>query len=555
MGEKVDQVPFFWVEESNEQLYLPMTAKRKLRSKKIFYGWGSKPLIEFLDSIGKDTSEKLSQHDVTTIITEYVKENNLIHPEKKKRILCDDRLHYLFGRKSVSRIKIYDLLEAHFAENEEESEDQFVYSSEEKEQKTLEIHRQPKISSSERRAYQRKNFLQTSKSCFAAITSENIKLVYLKRSLVQDLLKEPESFETKIIGSFVRVKSDPNDYFQKNSHQLLLVTGLKKATGIGDGGTEILLQISNLIKDVRICMLSDENFSQEECEDLQRRVKEGLLKRPTVVELEEKAQILHEDITKHWIVRELALLQNLIDRANEKGWRKELFEYLEKRQLLQTPSEQSRLLCEAPKVIADEIELETTRQNFPDNVEEGNDNSPRSFDWVASEIAVSGFTAEETPSARATVSTDDGGIQAAPLMSEQKNNLEGKVDVLVQLVSLDKDKGIQGRTEGMQQQQQQGMAAQVIDLSSDDEEEEEEVVVESPPRREIVDKGVNVGSLIWHYRDPQGVIQGPFSMLSLKSWSDANYFDPDFKVWMTGQTPEQAVLLTHFLRTFFPTPF
>ncbi|CBI27724.3 unnamed protein product, partial [Vitis vinifera] len=52
-------------------------------------------------------------------------------------------------------------------------------------------------------------------------------------------------------------------------------------------------------------------------------MKDGLLKRLTVVELKQKAQRLHEDITKHWIARELDLLQNLIDRANEKGWRKE----------------------------------------------------------------------------------------------------------------------------------------------------------------------------------------------------------------------------------------
>ncbi|KAM0056024.1 hypothetical protein Hdeb2414_s0006g00213061 [Helianthus debilis subsp. tardiflorus] len=44
----------------------------------------------------------------------------------------------------------------------------------------------------------------------------------------------------------------------------------------------------------------------EEVEDLCQRVKDGLLKRPTV-----------------WLPIELAHLQNLIDRANEKGWRKE----------------------------------------------------------------------------------------------------------------------------------------------------------------------------------------------------------------------------------------
>uniref|UniRef100_A0A0A0L824 Uncharacterized protein n=1 Tax=Cucumis sativus TaxID=3659 RepID=A0A0A0L824_CUCSA len=37
----------------------------------------------------------------------------------------------------------------------------------------------------------------------------------------------------------------------------------------------------------------------EECEDLHQRMRNGLLRKPTVVELYEKAKSLHEDITKH----------------------------------------------------------------------------------------------------------------------------------------------------------------------------------------------------------------------------------------------------------------
>ncbi|KHG11938.1 hypothetical protein F383_06002 [Gossypium arboreum] len=86
-----------------------------------------------------------------------------------------------------------------------------------------------------------------------------------------------------------------------------------------------------------------------------------MLERPTVLDLEQKARSLHEDITKHWITKELALLRSQINRVNEKGWRREypfdkviqLSEYMYKMQLLQTPSEQSHLIHEVPEVVAE----------------------------------------------------------------------------------------------------------------------------------------------------------------------------------------------------------
>lgn len=226
MAGRMESAPFDWMEENGVHQYeTPIRTRRKVRSKKReFLGWGSRPLIEFLQFIGKDTSEHLSQYDATTIINDYVNSNHLLHPTKKKRILCDERLRSIFKKKTISRIKIHDLLEPHFAENQEESDEVFSYSSDEREN-VLETYEQNYISSLERTTHQKKKVSVNPTSCFAALNPHNIKLVYLRKSLVEDLLKDPETFEDKLLGSFVRIKSDPNDYLQENSHQLVQVTG------------------------------------------------------------------------------------------------------------------------------------------------------------------------------------------------------------------------------------------------------------------------------------------------------------------------------------------
>ena len=193
--------------------------------KREFIGWGSKVLIDFLASIGQDTTQKLSQYDVASIISRYVNDNNLLHPQKKRKVICDERLRPVLGRKSVNKNKIYDIVEGHLAENLEQSEDdEAQYSSEDGDEAVLMTCRT-----------QRKSNLAISQikeltplipqGLFAAIVPKNIKLIYLKRSLVLELLKQPDTFESKVKGSFVKVKADSFWYSQNQTHQLFQVTG------------------------------------------------------------------------------------------------------------------------------------------------------------------------------------------------------------------------------------------------------------------------------------------------------------------------------------------
>lgn len=194
-----------------------------------FTSWGSKPLIDFLTSIGVDTTKQLSQYEVSNIIFQYVQEKDLFHPIKKKKVICDRNLHLIFKKNTVPMKHIDVLLRPHFSHNDSqrtnnankrclESDQQngdAASDDEDKQQNTL------SCSDSEEKS-------PNEKACFASVVAQNIKLVYLRRSLVEDLLKQPESFEDKVVGSFVKVtKTDSNELHSKAkiSEQLLQVTG------------------------------------------------------------------------------------------------------------------------------------------------------------------------------------------------------------------------------------------------------------------------------------------------------------------------------------------
>lgn len=234
--------------------------KRKRSKKQEFMGWASKPLIEFLKSINKikDTAEQLSHNEVYSTINAYIREKNLIHPEKKRRILCDEKLYSVFRKKSLSQTKVYKLLDSHFIENleqSEEDEDEDRRSLQHKDKDNVESYKnmiQRKDEDVDKRSFRDKdkdiveaykNKIQRAlsldripqekqvddniaqQSCFASIVAHNIKLIYLRKSLVEELLKQIEIFQGKVVGSFVRVKNDTKDHLQRGSHQLLPVTG------------------------------------------------------------------------------------------------------------------------------------------------------------------------------------------------------------------------------------------------------------------------------------------------------------------------------------------
>ncbi|KAL9229333.1 hypothetical protein vseg_004811 [Gypsophila vaccaria] len=292
--------------------------KKRNSSKKEFLGWGSKALIEFLASLDIDTSVELSPYDVFATVTKYIDEKKLLHPQRKKMIVCDQRLSSILGRKVVNKHKVYNLLEGHYANNHETSEDNIGSTSDQLEARAIKSCSKKRKRAGDEAKIKKKVI---AKGSMASIISENIKLAFLRRSLVEELLKQPETFEDKVIGSFMRVKSDPYDYTQHFSHQLVQVTGMRKSP-TKESDAEILFQVSSMLVDISLNMISENDFTKEECDQLNQKIKNGAHKKLTVEELELKAKELHGNITTHWIPKELVWLKNAIDNANETGQRR-----------------------------------------------------------------------------------------------------------------------------------------------------------------------------------------------------------------------------------------
>jgi len=90
----------------------------------------------------------------------------------------------------------------------------------------------------------------------------------------------------------------------KKPYQLGLVTGIKKSLEeykMKDTCTNILLRVTGLWDDVKISMLSDEDFMQEECNDLVSSVKNGILEKPTIVRSHFETFVLLNSVPYHVI--------------------------------------------------------------------------------------------------------------------------------------------------------------------------------------------------------------------------------------------------------------
>ncbi|GAU22092.1 hypothetical protein TSUD_309960 [Trifolium subterraneum] len=58
---------------------------------------------------------------------------------------------------------------------------------------------------------------------------------------------------------------------------------------------------------------------------------------------------------------------------------------------------------------------------------------------------------------------------------------------------------------------------------------------------------INETEKMWHYQDPSGKVQGPFSITQLRKWNNTGYFPADLKIWKTTERQDESILLTDVL--------
>ncbi|XVF01013.1 hypothetical protein REPUB_Repub04eG0051200 [Reevesia pubescens] len=538
--------------------------------------WASKELLDVVMHMRNGDKSVLSRMELSQLILDYIQKHKLRDRRNKSYVICDSRLKNLFGKPRVGHIEMLNLLDPHiFFTKEDPQTDDLQGSVVDAEANQLEADWNTdaltKTGKDKKRRTRKKGDargLQSNLDDYAAIDMHNINLIYLRRNLMEDLLEDTETFHDKVVGSFVRIRISGAGQKQ-DLYRLVQVVGTNKVAEpyrVGKRTTDFLLEILNLNKTevISIDIISNQEFTEDECKRLRQSIKCGLINRLTVGDIQEKALTIQAVRVKDWLESEIMRLSHLRDRASEKGRRKELRECVEKLQLLKTPEERQRRLEEIPEIHVDpnmDPSYESEDDEGEDDKKQDNYMRPRgsgfsrrgrepisprkggfssSDSWSATRNYSSmNRELSRTLSNKGFTSKGDDSIGASETGNDNLWNL-GRERETQQPNSWDKPKTALNSEIGTR-----NTHSVVIQEPSS------KVVSEIPPTplstgaTAIVQ--INETEKIWHYRDPSGKIQGPFSMVQLRKWSNTGYFPAELKIWRTNEKQDDSILLTDAL--------
>ncbi|GMH25172.1 hypothetical protein Nepgr_027015 [Nepenthes gracilis] len=537
--------------------------------------WASKELLEFIAHTKDGDTSELSLFDVQTLLLDYIRKNNLRDPFRKCQIICDQRLKTLFGKSRVGHFEMLKLLEYHFKEDsctsgkiqgavinpmalqvetDGTSEVIQILNKDEKQQKSqgqltnLDNYKQQKCRTGDEKGQ------QTNLDNYAAIDLHNINLIYLKRSSMENLMEDAEKFHDKVVGSIVRIKISGNSQKQ-DIYRLVRVVGTGRVAEpykIGSKTANVKLKILNLnkIEDVTIDVISNQEFSEDECRRLRQSIKCGLGERMTVGEIREISNALQTVRVNDSLEAEMLRLNHLRDRASEKGYS------VEKLELLNAAEERLRRLHENPKVHADprmDPSYKSDEDTGQSNIKKQDANTCPTFsNWSPKDMEL--LTPQrgddmpignpdkefKTPTSnwehkRDTCTEFEPGKEKCAAETNEGDHesllaLEGADVVSRILVEL---------RNGVDQTIQTN---NYVIMRSDDSSSSLSTGIAVPSDNGDLEK-------IWYYRDPSGRNQGPFCLFQLHKWSSNGYFPSDLRIWRINETQDQSVLLIDALTT------
>lgn len=364
---------------------------------------------------------------------------------------------------------------------------------------------------------------------------------------------------------------------------------------------------------VPIDTISNQELSEDECRRLRESIRCGLVRCFTVGEIQEKAMALQSLLVDDRMEAEMLRLNHLRDRASEKRQKKGLRECVQKLQLLKTPEERERRLREVPEVHSDpkmnpDYESDDTEEYFNNEHESpGEHHQKPKFPWASGTntispqkrpessndqkdtvITNSPVVAEDSNKATTTSETEKDTMESNPPVEPPKEvNCNGstipesnsKPPVTSSLPTIVPESKIEtpvtsslptfvpeSKIETHVTSSLPTMVPQSkikTHVSSSLPAIVPESKIETPVSSSlptVVPESTPSSFLsmlehpspsedMWHYRDPSGNVQGPFSMLQLQKWSAHGYFPSDLRIWAGRES--NSVLLNDALHQQF----
>ncbi|XP_022741080.1 zinc finger CCCH domain-containing protein 44-like isoform X2 [Durio zibethinus] len=455
--------------------------------------WATKELLEFVAHMKHGDLSVLSHFDVQALLLEYVKRSNLRDPRQKSYIVCDSMLIKLFGKARVAHFEMLKLLESHFLTQDHSRPINTIRAGGSEAVAQLAIDgsndSHPLIVNNKRRKTRKKVDEKGQKANldeFAAIDVHNMNLIYLKRNLMENLIDDTDKFNDKVVGSFVRIKISGSDQKQ-DMYRLVQVIGTSKVVEpykIGERTTDIMLEILNLDKKEIVSI--DGISNQEFAEDECKRLRERI-----------KCGLM-----KWFTVGEIQEKAVALQAVRVNDWLES--EILRVKNLRDRASEKGHMkefreCIEKLQLLNSPDERQRRLHEIPDV------HSDRNMNLYCKSEEVAGELDEKKKDNHMKSRNSGSGIKE----KEPASPLKGG-DILSDIGS--RETSIPLHSTGME-------------LSVNNSE---------------TDK-------IWHYQDPLGKIQGPFSMATLHRWSLSRHFPPDLRIWRVSEKQKDSILLTDVL--------